>query len=232
MSDDFRKAFEAEIDDIDIQNREVVAIISTDGVDREGDVLLPKGLRKKNYAGMTIDFNHDKDLPIGVSKWVKSEPKRIISKYRVSDKTAFSRDVFGLLQDGILRYHSVDGKGFASGKPTSDELAINKSWSGARRIIRDWELFNYTICTCPQNPDAVAIMVSKGYAPETIEKLTGEPFAEKPIIVAPVTVPTIRRVTSGEAIVALSKAFSARMLDYSTDDAVARAFARAAGKID
>jgi phage head maturation protease len=231
--DDFRKAFETTIDDIDPKNREVVAIISTDSVDREKDVLLPKGLRRKNYAGMTIDYNHDKNLPIGVSKWVKAEPHRVISKYRVSDKTDFSRDVFNLLQDGVLRYHSVDGKCYAASKPTSDEVRINKTWDGAR-IIRDWEMYNFTVCTVPQNEDAVALMVAKGYNPKTIETIIGKPINQDiPPTAQPATIiSSARLLTSGEACIALSKALAARMHGVSIDSAIAKALSRAAGRID
>lgn len=230
--DEFRKSFEATIDDVNPGSREVVAVISSDAVDRDGEVLMPRGLRKKNYAGVVVDLNHNHDNPIGTTKWVKAESNRVLAKYRISDKTELARNVFGLIQDGILRYHSVEGRGFSSGKPTADDIKINKGWGSAKRLIREWELFGFAVCAQPVNPDAVALMVSKGYNPKTIETIAGRAVeAVKQAIQQPAEA-VARSLTTGEAYVALSKAIATRMEGISVDQLLARAFARASGKID
>lgn len=227
--DEFRKSFAASFDDINPGSREVVAVISTDDVDRDGEVLLPKGLRKKNYAGIVVDFNHDHDKPIGTCRWVKSEPSRIIAKYRISDKTELSRDVFSLIQDGILKYHSVEGRSMASGKPTDADVKINKAWASAKRLVRDWELFGFAVCAQPVNPEAVAMLIAKGYSSETIQTFTGgaaipeaTPVIEKAI--------GVRTLTTGEVVVAITN--SMNFDGMSVRSIIAKAMGRAAGKLD
>lgn len=233
MEEAFRKSFTAEFEDINPGSREVVAVISTDAVDRDGEVLIPKGLKKKNYAGIVVDLNHNHDNPVGVCRWVKSEPSRIIAKYRVSDKTELSRDVFNLIQDGILKFHSVEGRASAASKPTGDDIKINKSWAGAKRIVREWELFGFAVCAQPVNPEAIAMLVSKGYSTQSIELFTGAPVpAIPPAAPAPVVPASVRPLTSGEAVVALSKGIDSRTGDISINRIIARCFDRAAGKLD
>lgn len=156
--------------------REVVAIISTDNIDRDGEVVSPKGMKKKAYAGNPIVLvNHDaQSLPVAKALWVKSEDNRIIAKYVVSDKTQLARDVFGLLQDGTLSAHSI---GFISNPdkrsaPSATELKKYPYWSGAKAVHRDWELFEFSIVGIPANPEALALAVSKGHcSAETLKLL-------------------------------------------------------------
>lgn len=225
MSDfGFKKAYEATIDDADMAKREVVAVISTDAPDREGDILLPKGLRRKNYQGLTVDFNHDKSLPIGTCRWVKAETKRVLAKYRVSDATDLAKDVFNLLADGTLRFHSVDGCGHAAGAPTAEELRLNKAWQGAKRIVRDWELYNFAVCTVPVNPEAETLLVQKGLSPQTLTLLRGH--------AAPPASPAARVLNRNEVLCALLGGLTSHVNSLSVDGIVHRALGRAAGRIE
>ena len=173
MENILRKSYESELQ-VDEGKREVIAIISTNSVDRDGEVVSPKGMRKKNFAGNpVVMLNHDyQKLPIGKALWVKSDGDKVISKYRVSDATQEARDVFGLLQDGTLNAHSI---GFATNyksKPTTKEINERPELADAKIIHRDWELFEFSVVGIPCNPDALALAVSKGYSKAVIDFLT------------------------------------------------------------
>ncbi len=162
-----RKAFEGQLIEVQAGRREIVACISTPAVDRDGDVVLPEGLLRKNYAGLTVFYNHDTALPLGAAQWVKKSGERILAKYRCTDKTQFGRDMFALAQDGVLNSYSV---GFLPGEysnPTAEEIVRRPELKKARRIYRQWELLEFSLVGIPANPEATMLAISKKVAPET-----------------------------------------------------------------
>ena len=162
-----RKAFEGQLIEVQTGRREIVACISTSAVDRDGDVVLPEGLVRKNYSGLTVFYNHDTALPLGAAQWVKKSGDRVIAKYRCTDKTQFGRDMFALAQDGVLNSYSI---GFLPGEfsgPTPEETARRPELKMARRIYRKWELLEFSLVGIPANPEATMLAISKKVAPET-----------------------------------------------------------------
>ena len=162
-----RKAFEGQLIEVQAGRREIVACISTSAVDRDGDVLLPEGLVRKNYSGLTVFYNHDTALPLGAAQWVKKSGDRVLAKYRCTDKTQFGRDMFALAQDGVLNSYSV---GFLPGEfsnPMPEEIARRPELKQARRIYRKWELLEFSLVGIPANPEATMLAISKKVAPET-----------------------------------------------------------------
>lgn len=163
---------------IDEASREVVAVISTDSVDRDGEVVLPRGLSKQNYGGNPVVlWGHNYDLPpIGVTRWikpdgVKADRSRLIAKYYLSDKTQLARDVFSLLQEGCLRAHSIGFQVSKCSPPTKSEVDMRPDWSGCKNVIRSWELLEFSVVSVPANPEALALAVAKGYHPDTLKCL-------------------------------------------------------------
>jgi HK97 family phage prohead protease len=168
------------VDDLEIDeaSREVVAVISTDCVDRDGEVVLPRGLSKQNYGGNPVVlWGHNYDLPpIGVTRWVKpdgvkADKSRLIAKYYLSDKTQLARDVFSLLQEGCLRAHSIGFQVTKCSPPTKAEVGIRPDWETCKNVIRSWELLEFSVVSVPANPEALALAVAKGYHPDTLKCL-------------------------------------------------------------
>jgi phage head maturation protease len=174
------KQFEPDDFQVNPDSREVVAVISTDTVDRDGEVMLPSGLVKKQYAGNPVVlYGHDKTLPpIGMARWIKSSGNKLIAKYYISDKTELARDVFGLMQDGVLRAHSIGFLDTEATAPTREELAERPDWKDCRRVVRQWELLEFSVVPIPCNPDCLALAVAK-CAAET-RKILGAAWEPEP----------------------------------------------------
>jgi len=203
--------------------RTVVAVISTDTVDRDGEVVLPRGLRKKAFQGNPVVFtNHDYfSLPIGKALWVKAEPRRVLAKYQISDKTPEARDVWALLRDGILQAHSIGFISHGATPPTPEEIATRPDWAGARLVHRDWELLEFSVVGVPANPEALALAVSKGYSSHMLHKLLGTPLPPGP-----------RKLVSAEITGAAIEGLRARLQRLSAETVVRDAFHRAGGIVD
>lgn len=168
------KTYSAELVDVAPGSREVVACISAACVDRDREVVVPAGCRKKNYAGMTVFYDHDTTMPLASCQWVKSTGDKLLAKHRFTDKTELGREMFALVQDGVLRSYSI---GFQPRErpsgPTGVELAAHPEWKGATNVYRDYELLEYSLVGVPANPEALQIAVAKGLIGERTRSLLG-----------------------------------------------------------
>ena len=162
-----RKSFESEILDVAPGRREVVACISTAAIDRDAEVVLPHGLIKKHYGGLTVFYDHDTAKPLGVTQWVKQADGRVLAKYRASDKTQFARDMFALAQDGVLKSYSIGFLPTAYSAPTPEELRLRPELKAARRVYRQWELLEFSLVGIAANPEATMLAISKKVSPQT-----------------------------------------------------------------
>ena len=78
-------------DDVEVKegSREVIAIISTDGVDRDREVVLPDGLLRKQFnKNPLVLWSHNYDSPenvIGKCNWLKSKNGKIRASYTLAD---------------------------------------------------------------------------------------------------------------------------------------------------
>ena len=149
-----------------VQNgeREFVATITTDQVDRDGDRVDPAGIDLANFkTNPVILFNHDRfELPIGKASWIKrfsgDEGNGIVAKGVISEKTEKANDVFNLMQEGILSKVSIGFGVKQMREPTEDET---KSSPALRRVITKSELFEFSVVGLPSNTGANIEAVSK-----------------------------------------------------------------------
>lgn len=253
MEQMIRKAFDGRTVELQAGRREIVACISTGALDRQNEVVLPQGLVRKNYAGMTVFYDHNTALPVGAAQWVKQQDGRIVSKFRCTDKTAFARDIFALAQDGILNSYSIGFMPLEASAPTAAEIARHPEWEAARCIYRKWELLEFSIVGIAANPQATMLAISKKLSPESLRLLGLRGAAEGPptgLQAAPAaadadsaasTAPTageIAACTGGRRLLPaeIIKLAAAHWLNADArglvDAAIYRAFARRAGRIE
>jgi len=224
MGESILKTYDASVS-LEAGKREVLAIISTDVVDRDGEVVQPKGLRKKNYAGNPIVLvNHDyRSLPIGTARWVKADGDKVLAKYYVSDRTQMARDIFGLLQDGVLSAHSIGFQSVRNSPPSTQEKNARPDLKDARLIHREWELLEFSVVGIPANPEALTLAVSKGYSPETLKMLGSDAHVEQKAAEVIEAVKE-KRLTTKELIRAIEKQVGSMAITVNVDQVLAKAF--------
>lgn len=150
-----KRVFSGEIKDINIGEQTLTAVISTNSVDRMGEVLDPKGVDMKNFQkNPIVAWAHDyKLLPIGKALWTKKVQGGIMSKVKFASH-AFAQEVFNLYREGFLKAFSV---GF-----------IPKDWEDGDgkktpfRTYTKWELLEYSAVPIPANPEALSLAMTKG----------------------------------------------------------------------
>ena len=169
----------AEVDD---EERTVTAVISTDIVDRDKEVLLPKGVDFEKYEkNPVVLWAHEYSAtPIARSLWLKKGYKGITAKikFALTDK---AEEVYQLFKGGFLKAFSVGFLPTKSHEPKPDEIKKRPEWAEARRIIDEWELLEFSAVPVPANPDALAVAVKSKkveLSENTIKELGVEDNAE------------------------------------------------------
>ena len=146
--------------EIDEDERTVTAVISTQSIDRDGEVLSSKGAQIENFQqNPVIPWSHQTfDPPIGKALWVKKGAKRITAKVRFA-MTERAEEVWQLFRGKFLNAFSVGFMPLAGHRPTPDDIKKNPDLADARFIYDKWELLEFSPVTVPANAEALAIAV-------------------------------------------------------------------------
>jgi hypothetical protein len=147
--------------------RAIVSYISTADIDRDSEILLPKGIQTSHYekSGKPVFWGHQYGEPkdvIGQCLWVKADPSgnSIVAKTAFR-KNEFSEEVYQLYTDELVPGHGPILRGWSVGFiPLEWDEGDKKS--GARRTFTKWELLEYSAVSIPCNPQAQTIVGQKG----------------------------------------------------------------------
>ena len=156
------------------EENSAIAWISTDSIDRDKEVLMPKGIKSENYyKNPVVLWAHDySGTPVGKAQWVKQGRKYIKAKWEWAD-TEKAQEIKQLWDGGFLNAVSV---GFISTKthePTPDDIKKKPEWADVRRVIDEWELLEFSIVPVPANPDALVAAVKELKISEATQKELG-----------------------------------------------------------
>ena len=156
-----RKTYIAKTE-IDDDERTVTAVISTSAVDREKEVLLPKGAALEQYLkNPVVLWAHEyRETPIARALWLKSGRKNITAKAKFAE-TEKADEIYQLFKGGYLNAFSVGFLPAENGShpPTPEEVKKNPEWAEAKRIYDKWELLEFSAVPVPANPEALAVAV-------------------------------------------------------------------------
>lgn len=141
---------------IDEDERTVTAVISTASVDRDREVLVPKGMEFERFKdNPVIPWAHDTSSPpIGKALWVKVIGQKITAKVQFAT-TEFAEEIWQLFKGGFLKAFSVGFIPLDGHPPTPAEITKNPAWAEARFIISKWELLEFSPVPVPANPEAL-----------------------------------------------------------------------------
>jgi HK97 family phage prohead protease len=184
MPDLVHLAYDARIDDVDGDERTVVAVITTDAIDRHKEVVLPGGIDTAAYRKNPVvlwshnsSFGHDLP-PIGKCLWIKptGDKRGLVAKTQFA-RDDFSQNIFDLFREGILRGFSIGFQPVVEdmSPPTTKELRERPEWAAVRCIYRKSSLLEYSAVSIPANPEALALAVSKGLVCDQLKAMLPTP---------------------------------------------------------
>ncbi len=146
--------------EVDSDERTVTAVITTAAVDRDNEVLLPKGADIDSYLkNPVVLWAHNYgEPPIARTLWMKTGRGKITAKAKFAD-TEKAEEVYQLYKGGFLSAFSIGFIPLDSHPPTPDEIKKHPEWAAARRIYNKWELLEFSAVPVPANPEALATAV-------------------------------------------------------------------------
>ncbi len=159
-----RKGFVVESKGTDDEERSSTELINTADIDRDNEILLPKGAVLTHYKkNPQVLWAHDyQQPPIGRSAWVKKDgaSKGLLAK-TIYAATDFAEEIWSLVKGGFLPARSVGFIPIESHEPDDKEIARHPERAGARRIYDKWELLEYSVVPVPSNRQALQVAIGK-----------------------------------------------------------------------
>lgn len=136
-----------------LKNGDIEAYVSTEAIDRVGDIIKAKGWQIENYVktGAPVLFSHDySQPPIGKAIDIQVQRKGLWSVTRFHEKTQLSRDLAILARGGDMKSWSVGFKALEEPESRMDG-GVFKGY-----IFNKQELLEYSLVAVPANPEAVS----------------------------------------------------------------------------
>ena len=147
----------------DDEERSSTELISTADVDRDNEILLPRGVDLTYYKqNPQVLWAHQYNVPpIGRAVWVKKKPEGLLAK-TIYATTELATEIWELVKGGFLPARSVGFIPIESHEPDEKELRKYPDRTGARRVIDKWELLEYSVVPVPSNRQALQTAMAKG----------------------------------------------------------------------
>lgn len=153
-------------------DREYDFVGSDESEDSYGDIVFADGWDLKRYKKNPIVlFGHDARLPIGYSKKVAVENKRLIHKIKLADEgtSEFIDTIAKLMDQKIVKAVSV---GF---QPTKEpEVRRDKDGNFQGFDFHGQELLELSVVSIPANPNALSLAKSWGVKDATIRRMVAQ----------------------------------------------------------
>lgn len=169
----------SETREVHSSEKAVVVTVSTRARDRHGDIVHPEGVRLERFRkNPVVLYAHEYDaLPVARSLWERLREGRLIAKPQFHMKTQLSREVWALVEKGVLSAWSV---GF-----------IPERWEplkgGGFRVI-EWDMLEYSCVPVPANFESLtcALKERRITAPALVKSLAPLGLKAPDLIEAPV----------------------------------------------
>ncbi len=144
------KQYVGELKGIDQERRTISALVSTDSVDRDGDVIVAAGWQLDNYRkNPVVLWAHRYDeLPVAKALALEITDHGLLAMMQFADHE-LAQDVFALYAGGFLRAFSVGFRALEYG-PRKDETS--RGW-----LISKAELMEFSCVPVPANQDALVL---------------------------------------------------------------------------
>jgi len=181
MTEKIIKALDVEIK-ADADSHAFTAAISTNAVDRDGEVLIPQGMDATEFTKNPVVFyNHNYDRPIAkqVGKFKRGNNEIVATAEfakRPDDFEGawFPDEIRGLVNAGVVKGVSVGFQEQEGGTREATKADIENYGDGVRRVFNAWKLLEWSVAPLQSNPNALIQASHKGViSPERCQELFG-----------------------------------------------------------
>ena len=143
------------------------AVITTDTIDRDGEVVVPQGMNSTDYErNPVLLYEHDEKQPIGKMVSMKRGERNIEAEFALAPRPEnhvgeWLPDTIGsLMEFGALNAMSIGFLGVEARPATKADSM--KYGEGLRRVYGKWKLLEVSVVSMPANQEAIVMAVRKG----------------------------------------------------------------------
>jgi hypothetical protein len=195
MSTLFRKMFELKATGVENESGVYDAIITSDNIDSDREVLLSSGLNPTRFEKTrSILWNHNDNLPIAKNLFLTKDVNQWKMRFKMMERPEdyhgefFPDLVRGMIDQKIVNGMSVGYLPQARRKPTKKD--IEDYGEKINNIITQWELAEVSIVACPSNVNSLINSVKNLIKNKSLTYESGKIFCpelikEEPIIEIP-----------------------------------------------
>lgn len=149
--------------------RSFIARITSDALDRDGEVLLPQGMDAKEFEdNPVVFFNHEhRAVPVGKVTSLRREADHWLAKVYLAMRPLthvgewLPDTLLSLIQQGVVRGVSVGAQAIETRRPTKkDKDTFGET---IRNVLSKWKLIELSIAPIPANQEALILAVSKKF---------------------------------------------------------------------
>ncbi len=155
--------------EIDQPKRSVLAYITTDRVDEEGEVVVPEGIDFSRFKKTgTVFYNHDYAAPCGVCTSIKHTDRGIMAVTQFPERPEgyegkwLADEVFAMFASDppIVKAFSIGFAYTQVRQPTKKDFD-RYGRDDIKRIVSKSRMLEYSVAPLPMNEDAIAVQVTK-----------------------------------------------------------------------
>ena len=192
-----KEVFINKVESVNEEDGTILCVITTSDVDRAGDIVLATGCDTTEFSKIPSVFvNHNyADLPCASCLELIHKDNLIMAKIKFVLSVPSVKEIWERVKAGVMRGVSIGFeakevimRGTKAFEEISKSLNLNKNEiDKLRRVITKWDLFEFSICSIPCNPNCVTKAVE-----EVKVEVKEEPKVEvKEEVVAPIVAPVL-----------------------------------------
>lgn len=145
------------------------AIVSTEAVDRDGDVVVAQGMNSKDYERnpVLLWVHEDRSPPVGHCTKIRRQPNSIEMDFVLSPRPAnfvgewLPDTLGGLIASKSLRGVSIRFRALPGGARRATAGDIAKYGEACEQVYSKWELLEVSLVSIPANQEALIYAVEK-----------------------------------------------------------------------
>lgn len=146
------------------------AVITSETIDRDGEVLIPSGMNSKEFdRNPTLFWNHDYAEPVGKAVGpLKRKEREIVADFVFAKRPdGYAGEFFpevaaALVGQGIVSGVSVGYVPEEGGVRMATDIDRKKYGGAVSRIFSRWKLLEVSLAPLQANPEALITAVKKG----------------------------------------------------------------------
>ena len=164
------KQYDSEVKTVEGE-RALNVTITTNDVDRSGDIVEPKGAKLTNFKKnpVVLMAHNYQGLPIGKASELTRTDKGITAKVIFPEEGVYplADTVYNMYKQKFMKAWSI---GFIPIKSEDIVDEEDEKKMGRGRRFKTWELLEFSACSVPNNPHALSNMINKGIDIDTLKE--------------------------------------------------------------